>query len=296
MAPVPLSRSGDPQGASDLDRFLGQHGRLPRLGDVPAPWHYRGWLLPYVIQLHTVVPAVADRWGYHRRTLEAGRLLDEPIPPITFGPPDPKVFGLLRDWSGLVGRDCGGWSDFRTLLDWLGWGLALTREPPPLAGAVNERLYRQVNLGPLLARPHDYLGDHVASGKARSWNPTGFYPTPHAVVELMVRMTLHDTGKDGRDPRTCSVCDPCVGSGRMLLHASNFSLALFGQDIDSLAVAMCKINGALYAPWLSFPLPASILNIQVPRPPAALPVPDPPPADVRVFRADDRDQGLLFPV
>jgi hypothetical protein len=46
----------------------------------------------------------------------------------------------------------------------------------------------------------------------------------------------------------------------MLLHASNMSLCLFGQDIDPLAIAMCKINGALYAPWMSFPLPASILG------------------------------------
>jgi hypothetical protein len=74
------------------------------------------------------------------------------------------------------------------------------------------------------------------------------------------------------------------------------SLRLYGQDIDPLAVAMCKVNGALYAPWLSFPLPASIVGHAVPRPPAPLPVPDPPPAEVRVFRADDRGQGLLFPL
>ena len=29
-------------------------------------------------------------------------------------------------------------------------------------------------------------------------------------------------------------------------------------DIDPLAVAMCQVNGALYAPWLSFPLPAAV--------------------------------------
>jgi hypothetical protein len=111
-----------------------------------------------------------------------------------------------------------------------------------------------------LQTPWDYLGDHVAAGKARGWNPTGFYPTPHPVVECMVRMTMHDTEKNGRDPRTLSVCDPCVGSGRMLLHASNFSLRLFGNDIDPLAVMMCQSNGALYAPWLSFPLPDAIVG------------------------------------
>ena len=170
-------------GAVDLAAFLRRHGRLPRLGDTPAPWHYRGWLLPYVVQLHALILAVADRWGYHLRTLEAGRLLDEPIPQVTFGVTDPKVFGLLHDWSRLVGRDLGGWSDFRALLDWLCWGLALSGESPRLSEEVNEQLYRQVNVGPLLARPYDYLGEHVASGKSGGWNPTAFYPTPHNVVQ-----------------------------------------------------------------------------------------------------------------
>jgi hypothetical protein len=281
-------------GPADLAVFVQQHGRLPRLGDAVAPWRYRGWLLPYVLQIHALHPAPADRWGYHLRTLEAGRLLDRPIPQITFGQPDRKVFGLLHDWCCLIGHDAGGWSDFRTLLDWLCWALALSNEEPRLSERVNEQLYRRVDVGPLLASPHDYLGDFAAQGKARGWNPTGFYPTPHAVVQCMVGMLLADTGKDGRDPRGCSVLDPCVGSGRMLLHASNTSMALYGQDIDPLAVAMCKVNGALYAPWLSFPLPAAVLGRSVVPPPASLPVPEPPPEGVRIFRVDDRRQGLLF--
>lgn len=244
--------------AIDAGDFIELHGRLPRLGDIPSPWHYRGWLLPYVIQLHRIIPAVADRWGYHLRTLEAGRLLDEPIPQIRFTAPDNRVFSLLRDWSRLIGYDCGGWTDFRTLLDWLRWALALSKEEPRLTDSVNEKLYRGVDLGPMLQTPHDYLGDVVAQGKAKGWNPTAFYPTPHAIVECMVRMTMTDGTKDGRDPRTLKVFEPCVGSGRMLLHASNYSLCLSGQDIDPLAVSMCLINGALYAPWLAFPLSTRI--------------------------------------
>jgi N-6 DNA Methylase len=137
--------------------------------------------------------------------------------------------------------------------------LALAQEEPRLDEKVSEKLYRQVDLTPLMQTPWDYLGDLVATSKARGWNPTGFYPTPHPVVECMVRLTMQDTWEEGRDPRTMSVCDPCVGSGRMLLHASNYSLNLHGQDIDPLAVSMCLINGALYAPWISFPLPKSIL-------------------------------------
>lgn len=69
------------------------------------------------------------------------------------------------------------------------------------------------------------------------------------------------------------------------------------MDIDPAVIRVCLINGALYAPWLAFPLPAEILGApQPPPPPAPLPVPDEhrPPADVAVFRCDDCGQGLLF--
>jgi hypothetical protein len=256
--------AGDLTATADLVAFIARTGRLPHLSDSQAPWSFRGWLLPYVIQLHALIPAVANRWGYYLRTLEAGKLLDQPIPQIVFGPPDNKVFSLLQDWSWLIGRDCGGWSDFHNLVDWLCWALAVGQQPA-LSDEVNEKLYRQVDITPLLQPPYDYLGEYVSRGKARGWNPTGFYPTPHSVVECMVQMTMQGTNSEGRDPRTYPVNDPCVGSGRMLLHASNRSLCLFGQDIDPLAIAMCKVNGALYAPWLSFPLPDSILGKQTPR-------------------------------
>src|SRR5439155_8417222 len=83
-------------GPPDMLDFLLRFKRLPQLSDDPPPWTYKGWLVPYLMFLHSVCPAVGNRWGYHLRTLDTGKLLDEPIPQITFGPADEKVFTLLH--------------------------------------------------------------------------------------------------------------------------------------------------------------------------------------------------------
>lgn len=246
--------AGGEAGGLDALAFLEREGRLPALGDPVPPWRYRGFLLPYVIAGHG--RHAAGRWPWYAAALEARRLPAGPIPRLDFGRPDEAVYGHLARWAKLVGWDNGGWSDFRTLVEWLAWGLRVADGPPVRLGdEAAERLYREVNLEPLLATPYDYLGGHVAQHKAGGWNPTKFYPTPHPVVECMVSLMFHDAAAAGRDVRAMTVSDPCVGSGRMLLHAANHSLRLSGQDIDSLAVAMTLVNGALYAPWMSFPLP-----------------------------------------
>jgi tRNA A-37 threonylcarbamoyl transferase component Bud32 len=191
-----LSPACLPGPLADLSAFAARHGRLPRLGDDPAPWHYRGWLLPYLIELHALIPAVANRWDYYLRTLEAGKLLDEPIPQISFGPADTRVFTLLQEWARLIGWDGGGWSDFRTLLDWLSRALALSREEPRLSDAVNEKLYRHVNLAPLLETPHDYLGAHVASG--RTLPPSVSISCPVRLSSAKVELMLVGCGASRR--------------------------------------------------------------------------------------------------
>src|SRR5262249_36194383 len=74
----------------------------------------------------------------------------------------------------------------------------------------------------------------------------------------------------------------------------NFSLGLYGQDIDPLAVALCKINGAFYAPWLAFPLPPAIVGPDRARPSAPLPPPEWEDSST-VSRVHERTQRLLFP-
>jgi hypothetical protein len=115
-------------------------------------------------------------------------------------------------------------------------------------GASN-RLYQLFALDAMLLWPHDYFGALLAEstyGKAQ-----GFYPTPHNICEFMTQMLCHEK----KDNRMETVCDPCVGTGRMLLHASNHSLMLYGMDIDPTLCKATLVNGYLYAPWLVRPLP-----------------------------------------
>lgn len=80
----------------DINQFVLDHQRLPKVGDEVPPWEYRGWLLWYC-QLGHQHPKVVDRWSYYLRTLEAGRLLDDGIPQITFSDTgDDDAFRMLN--------------------------------------------------------------------------------------------------------------------------------------------------------------------------------------------------------
>jgi hypothetical protein len=136
-------------------------------------------------------------------------------------------------------------------MDWLLFGLGhkgqtqSPEEKDEYRGACG-RLYQVFNLETLLAYPHDYFGDILAEN--HHGRHLGFFPTPMELCELMARMNI---GED--DARTKSVCDPCVGTGRMLLAASNYSYRLFGSDINPTVIKATLINGFLYAPWLVRP-------------------------------------------
>jgi N-6 DNA Methylase len=158
------------------------------------------------------------------------------------------------DWAGWSGAEY-----FRFFLQWLlhGFGHGGHREPPPEpphcqgAGA---RLARVFNLPLWQQHPYDYLGDLLAQNAYGK--QSGFFPTPHTVAEFMAQMTLGvRDGSDKTDRRILTVCDPCVGTGRLLLHASNYSLRLYGLDIEATLCLATLVNGFLFAPWLVRPLP-----------------------------------------
>ena len=222
-----------------------------------------GWMTSY---LGEVDRCVWGRWTYWAQLQLECELSAQPIPKVDFcGSADPhghKMFtrclNAVAD-NSLHGDSWMGWSNFTYfdyLLDWLLFGFGhpnhdeLPREP---TSGASMRLYQLFDLWPLMLWPYDYLGELLAQCAHGRGN--GFYPTPHCVVEAMIQMLMCGPAReDGKDPRLETVCDPAVGSGRMLLHASNHSLRLYGQDIDA---TMCKtvlVNGYLYAPWLVRPI------------------------------------------
>lgn len=226
----------------------------------------RGHLLPALLATDS---RLYGRWDFLADCFERGSLLPrEPgtpsLPQIVFsGVPDKATHKMLTDsLDAIPAHGHGGWQGwggseyFRFFLEYLlhGFGHAGHREPPTepagCAGAT-ERLAEALDLALWQTNPHDYLGELLAAnayGKKQ-----GFFPTPHTVAELMTRMLMD--GGDGRDTRILTVCDPCVGTGRLLLHASNHSMRLYGMDIDPTLCLATLVNGYLFVPWLVRPLP-----------------------------------------
>lgn len=242
--------------------YLALTGRLPRLGEDPQPWTYHGWLLVMVQLLHGDPRArekhdFPDRWGYYARVLEAderGELPDEPIPRADFFSADAGVLGQTEKWLSLVERERGHWSGYESFVRWLAWGLGQSDEPSDLPAKLQEELYREVDLGLWLKHPSDYLGEVAA--RRYGGGPNAFFPTPHSVCEVMCAMTF---GRDV-DWRLKTVSEPALGTGRLLLHASNHSLRLCGQDKDGLMALAALCNFAVYAPWATRGLPFTALR------------------------------------
>jgi hypothetical protein len=160
---------GDDSASLDINHFALATGRMPRLGDEVPPWHYRGWLLNQV-QLADDHPKAPGRWNHHMRILEAGRLVDEPIPHMRFIEcPKPDGRKMLEKCIHLIAQRESAWTAFRNLIEWLAWGLAVAGNMPRLDEATNEALYRSFNLEPLLVEPHDYLGSMLSERRSGGW-------------------------------------------------------------------------------------------------------------------------------
>jgi len=215
-----------------------------------------GWLLPYLLATDDFT---WKRWTHWYELVLARRVIGEAIPQIEWGThANPAARKMLEDSLNAItlhGRWQGwsSWSYFIYLMDRLLYAFGHPghcEEPKEPAGAegASSRLFQVFNLETLLAYPYDFFGDILAENQ--HGRRSGFFTTPMPVVEAMVRITFLDD-----EARMKTVCDPCVGTGRMLLAASNYSYRLYGADIDGTVIKATLVNGYLYAPWLVKPFP-----------------------------------------
>lgn len=246
LAIQPTEANGQPL----LSEFVNEYGRLPRIGDDYDPWTYRGWLLPY-LALCEQHPLVSPRYDYVTRTLEAGKLLDEPIPQIHFvsehAPEAKEGMKMLETIVDIAERGSGYSRGIEAVCEWLGFAVGVSSEPSKIKRADQEQMYRTFDAGKWLVAPTDYIGQYMAErgvGKAAA-----FFPTPMSICTMMAMMNFDNEA----DNRAKTTMDCAVGTGRTLLAASNYSLRLYGQDINGLCVLACKINFAFFAPWHHIP-------------------------------------------
>lgn len=228
---------------------------------VPKSVLPHGWLIPQLLQLDLYT---WQRWAYWIACMERGELIEAPVPQIPWltghdqchSTPAMKMLQRCLDSIPRSGgwQTWSGWTYFNYFMDWLlyAFGYAGQREPPPEpmgCDGASSRLYQTFCLESMLAWPYDYWGDLLAENK--HGQAVGFYPTPLDVALLMVKFLF----PPGGDYRTQTLCDPCVGTGRFALVASNYVLRIYACDIDLTVIKATLVNGYCYAPWLVKPFP-----------------------------------------
>jgi hypothetical protein len=239
----------------------------------------RGWMLPLLLEGDAYFGH--GRWAWWCESMD-GTLPESPIPQINFvsasdnavrpelqelsrnvaekgtyaGPPL-SASGARKHLEKLITKMGSGWESMLFLIRWIAWGLncGMDKERPQPRHSYGDEawdamLLKEFHLGRLQAADCDVLGSYIAEANGNGFNPHAFFPTPMEVCTMMAQMTMADGPVNPeRDSRLASVNDCCVGTGRMLLAASNFSVNLYATDIDPTMVDACSINCALYAPW-----------------------------------------------
>lgn len=86
----------------------------------------------------------------------------------------------------------------------------------------------------------DVLGDLFQG--AITYGEAGQFLTPEPVARMMAKLTTTDFAPE--EGKTPSVCDPCCGSGRMLMAVAeeHRDWEFVGQDIDLRCVRMTALN------------------------------------------------------
>jgi len=245
---------------------------VTEMAESTVPRQKLGWCLPYLLALDAIDTEIeaeglrfkgTGRWRYWFDVIEYANehdsLLPDPIPQVQFqNAPAPQDARHIKSVLNVyVHAGLGGYEDaWIAFTCWLlrGFGRrGLEAKVEAIPEEIRDRWYRQFNLAHLLHSPVDWSAFVLQGGltgqeKSRWASTTGFFSTPMHICTAMAMMLM----PMDEDPRVASVCDPCMGTGSMLLAASNYSLRLYGQDIVPELCLATELNGWLWIPWLVF--------------------------------------------
>ena len=215
--------------------------------ELKATKHRPGWLIPYLTALDHMY---YKRWDYWLQAVKDDKIPREPIPYIHFRAP--YCYDKRQVQKNL--KKCLDYANHYSsrpldeFIDWILWGFNHRRDLtfPAIDERIDDYWYRTFNLGLFYEEPADHFADIACESYVGKYH--GYFPTPPQVVEMMVHMNFGD--EPLHDHKQLSVCDPCFGTGVMLLYASNYSLNLWGVDINHLLTKIAIVNAYIYVPWL----------------------------------------------
>lgn len=175
---------------------------------------------------------LANGQSNHRFPLPAGNRLRLPVGDPAFvhrlRPAEANVEAALEELPGRFLRSVV--EERRRRL-----GRLLFPEQPQVLLEVVRHGQRRVQVERILG---DLFQGAITYGEA------GQFLTPMPVCRLMARMTIDGAEPAAGDGGRKSVCDPCVGSGRMLLAVAETHRhwEFVGQDVDLRCVRMTALN------------------------------------------------------
>jgi len=211
----------------------------------------QGHLVKYLIPIDFIT---TKRWYFYAESILRNKIV-LPIPQIEFGEPSNDAKKNLKECIDYAAsKGYFGSKAVELLMEWILWGFGdpIQEKPPEISDEINKFWYTKFNFGLMMQHPADYmawmLGEYGHKGGP------GWFATPLPVCQMISDITNNDT-KPWQ-----SVMDPCVGTGSMLLPASNKSLNLYGNDISTTMVKAAHINGWLFVPWLVKPFPKYLLD------------------------------------
>lgn len=190
----------------------------------------------------------SSRWQWWSLALLEKKLPLAPYPKIKFEDhlENDKVFEKILD--SCLNKHGYEFDDFLTWLLFC-FGDPLSKDIKHIPNNAIEFWKNTFNPKLFLDHPGDWLGHYYETNliSPSASRKTGFFSTPPALCKLMVEISL-------KDSKLCdSFNEPCIGSGRILMEASNYVLNLTGNDINPILVKIAKINTWFYIPSAALP-------------------------------------------